>query len=745
MKNILLWSLGILLVAALFVFGIIIGAEMKPITDFARETIALLTNSRLPESSSRLEFSLTTPTDLAVTFDPETQGAVLRWSGSTWRPSRPPDSNFKYEVTVFAPNNTRISSFSSNARELSINSFAEYLGQSLKFTVQAVGTILIGEYEYNFKSDLGEFRWIVPTATPTNTPTSTPTNTPTNTATYTLTPTPTNTPTSTSTETPTRLPADSPQLSYVISQPSDVSLNYNARTDSSTLSWSKSNWVPTKPSGSSKISYEVTVIYPKRTFGPYNVTGNRREFTNLDVQENQRLRFEVTAIGTVKIGQYSYEFKSKVTELGWTRPTSTPTNTPTNTPTHTPTDTPTNTPTATSTSTPTNTPTNTPTRLPENSPLLSNLISTPDSLSFTYIARTSSGTIRWSKSSWMPSKPDGAGEITYEVRWIHGGHAYGPFSALQNIHRFTSMHLQESQRITITVTAVGSIRIGPHTYEVKSKVAELGWARPTSTPTFTPTNTSTPTNTATPTSTPTPTPTRLPASHPRLAYTLAAPSNLRSAFTEFESIKVDWTDARWRPKMPANAGAISYIVSLMRNNSSTGGTRTVKGTSVSYSNVKSYAGSRVRFMVEAIGTIRIDGHEYKFRSKPAEGGSLYVPRYDYMLEQDETDSRLPGYCSIGLFLNRGSGYDFNVAYFGNTYKWYRVDVFGPDGRELGISSTRSTVLGDKANVQRYANTTFKPGVYTARATELDPRKVKTFAFVIKEQGDYSLQIGGWGC
>ena len=50
-----------------------------------------------------------------------------------------------------------------------------------------------------------------------------------------------------------------------------------------------------------------------------------------------------------------------------------------------------------------------------------------------------------------------------------------------------------------------------------------------------------------------------------------------------------------------------------------------------------------------------------------------------MLEQDESDSRLPGYCSLGLFLSRGQGYDLSVAYFGNTYKWYRVDVFGPDG------------------------------------------------------------------
>ena len=642
-------------------------------------------------------------------------------------------------MSVFAPDNTRITSLSSGKPALSVGNVAGYLGQNLRFTVQAVGTIQLGDHEYDFQSEVAEFRRIVPAATPTNTPTSTSTNTPTSTPTNTPTDTPSNTPTSTPTDTPTRLPTDSPQLSYLISTPDDLSFSYNTRTDGGTISWGRSDWVPSKPAGSSAISYEVKVVYPNRTFGPYRLSRTRHVFTNLDVQESQRLRFAVTAVGIVKIGQHSYEIRSKVAEFSWTRPTSTPTATPTYTPTPTATNTATDTPTATSTSTATHTPTNTPTRLPADSPVLSGLISAPDRLSFRYDARTSSGTISWNKSKWVPSKPTGSSEITYEVRVISGSRSVGPYSVKSNSRNFTDLGVQESQTLKFVVTAVASIKIGPHTYEVKSKVVELGWTKPTATPTFTPTNT------PTPTATNTPTPTRLPASHPRLDYTLASPSNLKSTFTSSGSVLVEWNEPRWTPKKPPEQTSVTYKLTIFVPNSSQTATRTVSRRSFTYSDVKKYAGKQLRFRVQAVGEVRIDGHDYEIHGKPAEGGSLYVPRYDYMLEQDESDSRLPGYCSIGLFLNRGRGYDFSVAYFGNTYKWYRVDVFGPDGRELDISSTRSTVLGDKANVQRYANTTFKPGVYTARTTELDPRRVKTFAILIKEQGDYTLQIGGWGC
>ena len=361
-----------------------ISTNFESLTDFASEQVALLTNSRLPDSSSRLAFSLTAPRDLIVTFDKQTKGADLRWSESSWRPSRPQNSRFGYVVSVFSPDNTPISSFSSIDPELAVKNLAGYLGQNLKFTVQAVGTILIGEHEYDFQSETGEFRWIVPAATPTPTftPTATPTNTPTFTPTFTPTSTPTNTPTNT--PTPTRLAKNDPQLSYLIPKPDNLSFVYNARADSGSISWGRSNWVPSKPLDSSNIKYEVRVIYPNRILGPYTVLGSKHTFSNLDTQPSQRLRFTVVAVGSIRIGQYEYEIRSEDAAYRWIRPTSTPTSTPTptNTPTNTytptntstptntftPTFTPSNTPTPTATFTPSNTPTPTATFTPSNTP-----------------------------------------------------------------------------------------------------------------------------------------------------------------------------------------------------------------------------------------------------------------------------------------------------------------------------------------------------------------------------------------
>ncbi len=733
----ILWRIIIML--AIISVGVVIGAEFKPLSDIVVDSIASVTNLRLPEDHSRLEFSLTTPHDLKFSFNDESQTVELQWSGSDWRPVVPPDPSVIYEVSVFAADNSRITSFSTKEESRTLESIAAYHGQHLKFVVKAEGSLRIGEHHYYYESEEAKFNWIVPAATATATPTATSTNTPTNTPTNTATNTSTDTPTSTATSTPTRLPKNDPQLSYEISTPGDLSFSFNTRTGAGTVNWGKSGWVPTRPTGSSNVTYELSVVYPKRTFGPYSLSVTRRVFTGLDAQENQELRFKVTAVGTIRIGQYTYEIRSEVAEVSWTRPTSTPTSTPTDTPTSTSTNTPTDTPTATATNTPTYTPTNTPTRLPANSPQLSGLISEPGNVSFSYNARTSDGTIRWSKSGWVPSKPLGASDITYEVRVIIRDRTVGPYKVEGSSHTIKDMSVHESQNISFAVTALGSVNIDGHTYEVQSEVADLGWIRPTSTPTFTPTNTFTPTSTSTPT------PTRLPASHPRRDFTLVVSGSLKATFTESETARVEWSGVTWRPRKPSDPVKISYRVTLLNPSSSRNETKTTSGNSITFSNVKRFASKRLSFQVEAIASLTVDGHKYEIRSQPVEGGNLYIPKYDYMMEQDESDSRLPGYCSIGLFLNRGSGYDFNVAYFGNTYKWYRVDVFGPDGRELNISSTRSTVLGDKANVQRYANTTFKPGVYTARATELDPRRVKTFAFVIEERGDYSLQIGGWGC
>ena len=243
-----------------------------------------------------------------------------------------------------------------------------------------------------------------------------------------------------------------------------------------------------------------------------------------------------------------------------------------------------------------------------------------------------------------------------------------------------------------------------------------------------------------------PTPTRFPASHPRVAYTLSTPGNLQSSVTSSGDIIVEWQAPRWSPRKPSDPTRISYKVTLLRSNSARGETKNTSGTSIPF-NLKKYASNQeIRFQVEAVAEISIDGHKYEIRSQAAEGAALYVPAYDYLLERDYMDSRLPGWCRIGLFLNRGRGYDLAVAYTGRTYDWYRVDVFGPDGKKLAIYSTRPSGSGSsRATYQRYSDITLKPGVYTARTRELNPRRIKTFAFVINDQGDYSLRLGGSGC
>ena len=753
-----------LLLALIVVVAVVIAAGFEPLTNLASETIALLTNSKLPETSSRLQYSLTTPRDLSYFFNDATQSLDLEWSGSEWRPNKPADSEYGYELSVFTSDGTRITSFLVEEATLSIGDIVGYLGQTLRFTVQAVGTIRIGEHEYQFSSDSGEFSWILPAATPT------PTNTPTNTPTATSTNTATNTPTSTPTNTPTRLPKDSPELSYLISMPEDLTFSFNARTGGGTLTWVRSNWVPTKPAGSGSISYEVSVVYPNRAFGPYSVTGNRRTFTSLDVQESQGLKFTVGAVGTIRIGQYGYAIKSKVAEYSWIRPTATPTDTPTYTPTSTMTSTPTDTPTATATSTPSSTPTNTPTRLPTDSEQLSGLISTPDNLKFSYDVQTDSGTITWSKSDWLPAELSGTGNISYEVRAVFPDRTVGPFSVSENRREFTELGAEESQKVMFTVSAVGDIRIGYHNYDVTSEIAEYRWIRPTSTPTSTPTdtptNTATPTDTFTPTSTPTatdtftptstptstftptPTPTRLPSSHPRLAYKLSTPSKLSSAFTSLGGLRVEWTGSEWSPGKPDDQNTLTYKVTVLNPNGTKGEMRTTRGTSIDFPSATRYRSREVRFRVEAVGEIRIDGHKYEITAGSVEGAALYVPSYDFVLESGTSwDSDLPGYCYIKLVLRRGRGYDVEVVYERRTYEWYRVDIYDSNGKKLNISSTDRVGSGDSRRYhQRYEGTaTFKAGVYTALTRELNPSRRKTFAFVLDAEGDYSVHLGGSGC
>ena len=196
---------------------------------------------------------------------------------------------------------------------------------------------------------------IAPSATPTTTPTSTSTSTSTDTPTI----TPTNSPTSTPRGTPTRLHNSDPRLSYLISKPKDLTFSYNWNTDGGSLSWEASDWIPSNPPGSTSIGYEVRVIYPNLTLGPYTNSGREHKFSKLDTDQFTEIEFSITAVGALRVGQYDYEISSESVELSWIKPTPTPTFT--TTATSTPTDTPTAsaTPSETATQTATNTATDT--------------------------------------------------------------------------------------------------------------------------------------------------------------------------------------------------------------------------------------------------------------------------------------------------------------------------------------------------------------------------------------------------
>ena len=184
-----------------------------------------------------------------------------------------------------------------------------------------------------------------------------------------------------------------------------------------------------------------------------------------------------------------------------------------------------------------------------------------------------------------------------------------------------------------------------------SEIASYSWARPTSTPTSTPTatatatatKTNTPTATITPTATftSTATPTRLPASHPRLAYDILPASNLRSAFTALGGLRVEWTNSKWSPGQPDDRSSLNYKVTVLNPNGTKGENRTTRGTSIDFSGAMRYRSKEVRFRVEAIGTISIDGHKYEVHADSIEGAPLYVPSYDYVLQRHQVLGRSP--------------------------------------------------------------------------------------------------------
>ena len=223
---------------------------------------------------------------------------------------------------------------------------------------------------------------------------------------------------------------------------------------------------------------------------------------------------------------------------------------------------------------------------------------------------------------------------------------------------------------------------------------------------------------------------------------------MRSAFTALGGLRVEWSASRWSPAQPDDRSRLSYRVTVLNPNNTKGDSRTTRGTSIDFASASRYKGKQIQFRIEAIGNIHIDGHDYEVFGDSIEGASLYVPRYDYILESGTSwDDRLPGYCDIRLTRRSGRNYDIKVVYNGDTYEWYRVDLYDSGGTKLDIASTRRQGSGSSREYhQLYSGTVdFNTGVYTAVAREINPSRRKTFAFVLEATGNYTVEVGGFWC
>ena len=91
----------LMVILVLGLVGIIFaGGGFNPLTEIIRDEIALLTDSRLPETSPRLRFSLTPPRDAQFLFDARRKSVTVKWRASKWEPSVPADSEFNYQISV---------------------------------------------------------------------------------------------------------------------------------------------------------------------------------------------------------------------------------------------------------------------------------------------------------------------------------------------------------------------------------------------------------------------------------------------------------------------------------------------------------------------------------------------------------------------------------------------------------------------------------------------------------------------
>ncbi|MCY3867521.1 MAG: hypothetical protein OXG68_18965 [Chloroflexi bacterium] len=104
---------------------------------------------------------------------------------------------------------------------------------------------------------------------------------------------------------------------YLLSPPQNLELDYNSDDGSGRISWDASRWMPTKPSLSNKIEYEIIVKYPDNSMGPYITEEASYRFDYLNAESTGGVRISVKAVGIIRDGSNKYRYTGDVVETSW--------------------------------------------------------------------------------------------------------------------------------------------------------------------------------------------------------------------------------------------------------------------------------------------------------------------------------------------------------------------------------------------------------------------------------------------
>lgn len=128
-----------------------------------------LTPTILPENNSRLSYRVSAPSGIRLVYDPEDGSATLNWEAARWMPTVPDDSSsIEYDVFVFYPDSTS-GPFITADTSYNFSFLNAHGAGGIRISVEAVGAIKIGPYEYYRRSGPSDTAWS-PTPMPTVTP-----------------------------------------------------------------------------------------------------------------------------------------------------------------------------------------------------------------------------------------------------------------------------------------------------------------------------------------------------------------------------------------------------------------------------------------------------------------------------------------------------------------------------------------------------------------------------------------------